>query len=78
MSDKTDDYKKSKKKSKKVVYDDKTYDMIIEKMKELKGRKRDIVIKLGLIKPNDGEKEYYNKPSWYNKFKNKLKEVETD
>lgn len=78
MSDKTDDYKKSKKKSKKVVYDDKTYDMIIEKMKELKGSKRDIVIKLGLIKPNEDEKEYYNKPSWYNKFKNKLKEVETD
>lgn len=78
MSDKTDDYKKSKKKSKKVVYDDKTYDMLIEKMKELKGRKRDIVIKLGLIKPNEDEKEFYNKPSWYNKFKNKLKEVETD
>ena len=47
---------------------DKTVSEFMKNLHKYKGQNRDILIKLGLAKPDCEEKETYNKPSWYNRF----------
>ena len=47
---------------------DETVIAFMKNLHKYKGQNRDILIKLGLAKPDCEEKETYDKPSWYNRF----------
>lgn len=49
---------------------DKTVEEFMKNTDKYKGRNREILIKLGIVKPDMEEKLYLDKPSWYNRFKN--------
>ena len=50
-------------------YNDNTVNKFMKNLNKYQGRNRDILIRLGLIKPNIMEKELYNEPSWKARFK---------
>jgi len=60
---------KDEKQPTKPKVSDETVEAFMKNIDNYKGQNRDILIKLGLTKPDVEEKEQYNKPSWYNRFK---------
>ena len=46
----------------------KSVEAFMKNIDNYKGQNRDVLIKLGLTKPDVEEKETYDKPSWYNRF----------
>lgn len=70
LDEKVSDKKIDEKVPTKPKVSDKTVEAFMKNLHKYKGQNRDILIKLGLQKPDVEEKETYNKPSWYNRFQN--------